>query len=398
METNELKSTYTPPEATEPTEENTPDLPEEESPMPEDALPETDGELPAAEEELSGADVGAEGLLILYDEEGKLDLSELSEETLAELREALPDLRIDLFPLWIGLGVLLGILLGAAAMVLTRMLFRRKKSPKAEPVSAPAAYSSTEDPVLSQTAPLTVQVSKLHEQGARSSQQDSFAVSVDQTASKGTLAVVCDGMGGLKDGDKVSQTAVSAVLNGFLELDGVPDRILLGLLARANRAVNHLLGPTGRRSSGTTMVAGILKDDLFSYLSVGDSRISLLRDGELTQLNREHIFYHELAIDAINDQRSFREVWDDSRRGALTSFIGMGELKYIDVPPRALSVRRGDKLVLMTDGVYNALTEEELKDALLLPTGEDTAALGAMIAEKHYAQQDNYTAVVLTIS
>lgn len=388
METNELRFPLNPPESPEP-EEDAPAQPEADQPEP---------DLPAADDaESAAADAADDVLSIPYDEEGRVDLSALSAETLADLREALPDLRIDLFPLWLALSVLVGVLLGGMFLILTRKFNQKKKRAK-NTVPVPAPYSATEDPAMLQATPLTVKVSKLHEQGARSSQQDSFAVSLDQTDTKGTLAVVCDGMGGLKDGDKVSQTAVSAVLNGFLDLDGVPDRVLLGLLARANRAVNHLLGPTGQRNSGTTMVAGILKDDLFSYLSVGDSRISLLRDGELTQLNREHIFYHELAIDAINDQRSFREVWDNSRRGALTSFIGMGDLKYIDVPPRALPVRRGDKLILMTDGVYNALTDEELKDALLLPTGEDTAALGALIADKHYTQQDNYTAVVLTIS
>ena len=75
----------------------------------------------------------------------------------------------------------------------------------------------------------------------------------------------------------------------------------------------------------------------------------------------------------------------------------MGELKYIDIPAQPLQVMAGDKLILMSDGVYNALTLEEMIDALALPSGQDTDALRAAIDAKHYEHQDNYTAVVLTV-
>ena len=321
--------------------------------------------------------------------------AEAAEEAITMTTEEEPDPapEPDLLPLWIGLGVLGGILIGALAAILCRRLLTRKKNKKA------AAYPST--PELTDCAaelPSTVQISKLHELGARSGQQDSFAVSpAGLLPAKGLLAVVCDGMGGLQDGDKVSQAAVSAMLNGFLELQGDPQRLLLGLLARANRAVNFLLGPSGQRRSGTTMVAGILKDDQFAYLSVGDSRICLYRAGRLIQLNREHVYVNDLSIDAINELTSFREVWTNPQQGALTSFLGMGELKYIDIPAQPLQVLAGDKLILMSDGVYNALTLEEMTAALALPSGEDTEALRAAIDAKHYEHQDNYTAVVLTV-
>lgn len=321
---------------------------------------------------------------------------EEAEETVTEtivLTEEEPAPAPNLLPLWVGLGVLGGILIGAAAAILCRRLLKRDKNKKN------AAYPSTlELADCAAELPLTVQISKLHEQGARSCQQDSFAVSpMELLPTKGLLAVVCDGMGGLQDGDKVSQAAVSAMLSGFVELQGEPDRLILGLLAKANRAVNFLLGPTGQRRSGTTMVAGILKDNRFSYLSVGDSRICLYRAGQLIQLNREHIYVNDLSTDAVNELTSFREVWTNPQQGALTSFLGMGELKHIDIPAQPLQVLAGDKLILMSDGVYNALTLEEMTAALALPSGEDAEALRAAIDAKHYEHQDNYTAVVLTV-
>ena len=347
-------------------------------------------ETPAATEEAPEAVEEAPEVFV---EEGETG----SEETITTVVEEEPEPEPDLLPLWIGSGVIAGILIGAVGAILLRKL--RKKKSKAESDAdkkSAEAYPATLE--IAAEPASEIRISKLHEQGARSSQQDSFAASpMELLSSKGVLAVVCDGMGGLQDGDKVSQAAVSAMLNGFLELQGDPSRVLLALLAKANRAVNYLLGPAGQRRSGTTMVAGILKDSKFSYLSVGDSRICLYRAGQLIQLNREHVYGNDLATDAVNDLTGFREVWTNPQQGALTSFLGMGELKYIDIPAQPLQVLAGDKLILMSDGVYNALTSEEMIAALALPSGEDTEALRAAIDAKHYEHQDNYTAVVLTV-
>ena len=52
-------------------------------------------------------------------------------------------------------------------------------------------------------------------------------------------------------------------------------------------------------------------------------------------------------------------------------------------------------LVLMSDGVYNALTDQELALAMEQPPEEAAQAIGRAIEEKHYQNQDNYTAVIL---
>ncbi len=240
-------------------------------------------------------------------------------------------------------------------------------------------------------APIPFEVEKLHEQGARKSQQDSFFVS---PAGGRMLAVVADGMGGLTDGDKVSQTAVTAMANGFYNAQGSPEQVLLSLLEQANRAVNVLLGSDGLRHSGSTVVAGLIENNAFHYLSVGDSRICLFRDGALYQLNREHVYRNELYTDAVNGLCAFQEAEQHPKGGGLTSYLGMGELKYVDIPAQAVAVREGDVFILMSDGVYNALTEYELTAALSAP-GSAADALQAAIQAKGYANQDNYTAVVM---
>lgn len=240
-------------------------------------------------------------------------------------------------------------------------------------------------------------VEKLHELGARKNQQDCFAVSSPELAKEhGLLMVVADGMGGLSDGDKISQAAVSAALNAFFSIDGTPEQVLLGLLAYANRAVYRLSGSDGALTGGTTILMGLLKDNVFYYLSVGDSRICLYRDGQLYQLNREHIYRMDLALLAVNGEIGVGEVYSHQKGDGLTSYLGMGPLKYIDLPAKPLAVLPGDKIILMSDGVYNALTTEEFTAALDAGTGKAADALDLAIKSKGYARQDNYTALILS--
>ena len=293
--------------------------------------------------------------------------------------------------LMIGLGALSLVLLAAVVLLalrcgnMSKALRRRRR--KDVPAEAPA-----QEPV---PAPVQIQVGKLHQLGDRESQQDCLAVSPEALyESKGILAIVADGMGGLADGDKVSQTVASTMMNGFMMNREASPELILALTAEANQAVNRFLGANQGRS-GSTLVAGIVKDGLFSYVSVGDSRICLYRQGLLSQLNREHIYRNELRTQAVNGLGTLWDAGTHPKAAGLTSYLGMGELKYVDIPAEPLRVCAGDKIILMSDGVYNAMTLPELEAALALPAQQAADTIGATIHAKAFRHQDNYTAVIL---
>ena len=283
-------------------------------------------------------------------------------------------------PRWWAAAALAGAVLAALACFLLGKR-RRKQEPETPEPPRPAGR---------------ITVSKLHEQGAREQQQDCFAVSDEALIpTHGLLAVVADGMGGLARGDQASQTAVQAVLDAFLASpgDSACEPLLLALARRAVEAVNGLLGPDGLRESGSTLVMGLVREGSLSFLSVGDSRICLLRDGALIQLNREHTYQRELALGMVNGEQSLFEVYGSPKGAGLTSFLGMGSLKHIDLPAAPLPLLPGDRVILMSDGVYNALSREELVRAL--EAEEPDQAIREAIQAKNYQNQDNYTAVVL---
>lgn len=282
---------------------------------------------------------------------------------------------------WAGLGLLAGLLAAGTAAAVAGWLSRRRQ--RQRPVPDAQAGRAGE-----------VVVEKLHEQGARAGQQDCFFVSPAEEAA-GLLAVVADGMGGLSDGDKVSQAAVSAMAQGFYLAQGGAQQVLLQLAEQANLAVNRLLGEDGAYRSGSTLAAGLIREGAFHYLSVGDSRICLYRRGNLYQLNREHIYRNELYIRYVNGEETLEGAAAHPKAAGLTSFLGMGQLKYIDLPAEPVKVLPGDRFILMSDGVYNALTGQELAAALAQEPGQVARALDSAIRAKGYQNQDNYTAVIL---
>ena len=291
------------------------------------------------------------------------------------------------------IAALAAVLLLAVALIVFFVVRRRRAAKKAQPIEAQTEEITEVQPPAGQ-----ILIGKLHEQGARESQQDCFAVSDEAlAATHGLLAVVADGMGGLANGDRVSTAAVQAVLDAFADArtPDDPEQTMLALARSAVQSVNDLLGQSGLRKSGTTLVAALIREEKLTFLSVGDSRICLYRDGALTQLNREHIYKNDLALRAVNGEMSLAAALSDPQGGGLVSFLGMGKLAYIDMPAAPLALRPGDKVVLMSDGVYNALDGGELAQALAEDPETAVKRIRSAIAEKNYSNQDNYTAVIL---
>lgn len=284
---------------------------------------------------------------------------------------------------------IIAVVLLLAFLFLLWICIRQSKEKRMHSMAAMEAENKPVESVL---------IGKLHELGERSGQQDCFGVSDESLMqTHGLLAVVADGMGGLSDGDKVSTVAVEAILDNFFLYQGkcTLEQQLLMLVQSAVESVNKLLAPSGFSKSGSTLIMGLLRESAFSFLSVGDSRVCLYRQGILMQLNREHIYKNKLALDAVNGELPLQEVYGDSRGSGLVSFLGMGALQYIDFPAEPIRLVAGDKLLLMSDGVYNALDNATLAKCLEEEPDEAVVQIRDAIQEKGYSNQDNYTAVII---
>ena len=240
-----------------------------------------------------------------------------------------------------------------------------------------------------------VTVGTVHQIGGRAYQQDSLG----QTAlpGGGILAVVADGMGGLSGGEKVSQQIVMEALSMGHGLTMPQNGVLVQMLNRINDSVNRMLGPDGLYKSGSTVVAVLAHNNAFQWISVGDSRIYLYRKGYASQINRDHDQMQVWMADVLAGRMTYEEVLRNPDSRKLTSFIGMGKLAYVDASHTPIDIEPGDRIVLMSDGIYSVVNENYLA-AILKKYPDVTQAATAIeiaVREARNPHQDNYTAIVL---
>ncbi len=247
-----------------------------------------------------------------------------------------------------------------------------------------------------------VKIGNVHNIGKRENQQDSFGISdlsnKKLCKEKGIFAVVADGMGGLSGGAEISALVTTYMLNYFAgsnteDISG----LLLNMLLSANQEVRKYLVNNDNRHSGSTVVNVIIKENTLYFLAVGDSRIYLFRGGALLQLNREHTYGSELDERAARGELSIEEARNDAQRTALTSYIGMDKILHIDRNLRPIPLMKGDRILLMSDGIFGTLSEEELVTIGKLHAYEGAIRMEKMIVSKEKENQDNYTSIIIEI-
>lgn len=245
------------------------------------------------------------------------------------------------------------------------MLFRKRKS------RLPAVGARHPDP----PAPPEIQkytpfatglsVTSISLIGGRSSQQDALDYRI---LSAGSLAaVVCDGMGGLNGGAQAAHAACQGFFEEYEKCTAAgqepPD---LRQIARSlDRRVLALHDTDGLPlDGGSTLTAVVIQDRTLHWLSVGDSRIGLLRNGQMLWLNRLHNYRLELDEALNSGDISPAEYEAELPRGAaLLSYLGCGELKYIDCQT-ACPLMPSNMLLLCSDGFYDLLPGEALPSVL----------------------------------
>ncbi len=246
---------------------------------------------------------------------------------------------------------------------------------------------------------LTYRVANLQGRGSRRRQEDSFAfanaMDVTEIRRKGLLAVVCDGMGGMEDGKRVSETAVAELLTGFAGMDRGQDLAyqLKECVLRAGERVYSVFQGVG----GTTLVACIFFREALYWASVGDSCLYLKRRGGLYRLNQEQNLWTELCLEAVRAGRLETAGADeDPDRHRLSQFLGKSDMDEVDMSLLPLALEDGDTVLLCSDGVGGVLDESEMLICLEAPTpGDACTRLDERVRAAGRTHQDNYTALVV---
>lgn len=304
--------------------------------------------------------------------------------------------------LWVGLGVVLVLLVAVFVFLLRKSRKKAHMSKAIDERRLTATQPAGSNCVNSVPyARPSIAIGNAQHIGNRESQQDCFGISDIYDAKmlneKGVLVVLADGMGGMSNGDVISNAVVHEMQARFSEMQPSEDpaKLLLHLLKAAIEAAGR--AQQGASKGGSTVVAALIHQSRLYFLSVGDSRICLLRNGGMIQLNREHVYGKQLDEMVTNGVLSAESAQGNKQRKALTSYIGMDGNIDIDRNTAAIDIYPGDKVVLMSDGVYNTLTEAEIIPLLLREPMQAAQAVQQSVLAKGRAHQDNLTIAILEI-
>lgn len=230
--------------------------------------------------------------------------------------------------------------------------------------------------------------------GQRAAQQD--ACLACDGGPRGMLAVLSDGMGGAEAGERFSALAVREMERSFRDSEPTADPCWDLLTAyHAARARALALRREEEIDGGATVAALLLRDGACAFLSVGDSRVYLLRGGGLIQINREQTLGALLDEQAALGFLPREEAENNRRRGALLNQICEPSDWPADRNLSPFALLPGDRLALLSDGAYRALEAEELAKLLALPDAAE--AIVDAVLGRELPEQDNLTALVIDV-
>ncbi|MBI4062785.1 MAG: Stp1/IreP family PP2C-type Ser/Thr phosphatase [Elusimicrobia bacterium] len=232
----------------------------------------------------------------------------------------------------------------------------------------------------------------------RTNNEDSFVV--DEALG---LLAVADGLGGHQSGEVASRMAVEFLqknMKTLLASKSNPE----GTNAKLRPATNHLafcvklanqaIFEASKKypkdnGMGTTISSILLGDDSLSLAHVGDSRVYIQRNGQLTQITKDHsLVMDQLRKGLINEEQARTS----NMQHVLSRALGIEEAVEVDAEEHA--VHEGDYILLCSDGLIRMVTDKDI--AAIIQSVKTPGEIAQTLIEAANAAggKDNVTVIV----
>jgi PPM family protein phosphatase len=206
------------------------------------------------------------------------------------------------------------------------------------------------------------------------------------------MFAVADGMGGAKAGEVASALAVEAVENAADSAEP-PEEQLAAIVRAANRRIYDLaVADETRRGMGTTLTLVKVHGDEITIAHVGDSRAYRMRDGELSQLTRDHSLVAELER---SGQITAEAAEHHPQRSIITR--ALGPEPDVEVDTYTLTGRQDDLFLICSDGLTSMISDGEVTSILRSAGSLEDAAEELVLAANQSGGKDNITVILFRL-
>jgi len=220
------------------------------------------------------------------------------------------------------------------------------------------------------------------------------------------LFVVCDGMGGLSQGELASATVVKGMSDWFREVlpkltrseqfESIVSSAIIECIEELNQRILEF-GKANHIQLGTTITALLIVRSRYYLVQVGDSRAYKIHD-QLLQLTQDQtLVARELARGNITEEQAKI----DPRRNVLLQCIGASPVLEVDVSEG--EVRDGDVFLLCTDGFYHEVSSNEILANVRPDKWSDEPQMKNTVIQlvdlvKQRNEQDNITVLTIKVA
>ncbi|HYD77815.1 PP2C family serine/threonine-protein phosphatase [Ramlibacter sp.] len=206
------------------------------------------------------------------------------------------------------------------------------------------------------------------------------------------LFVLADGMGGHPDGEVAAQLALQTI-SALYQKEARPtvrdpETFLSGALMAAHHQIIRYAAEKGILDTPrTTLVAALLQGTSATWVHCGDSRLYLVRDGELLTRTRDHSYLEQQSAGVIKLERINRNI--------LFTCLGSPTKPVFDVTGPVV-LQQGDRILLCSDGLWGTVPDAEIVQHLSAkPVSQAAPDLVELALRNGGAGCDNTTVIAL---
>ncbi len=210
------------------------------------------------------------------------------------------------------------------------------------------------------------------------------------------LLIIADGMGGHSCGEIASKIAVQQSRRIIDEKfqKSMTDNQILDLMDYAIETANiHVemesCTSQNKKGMGTTLTCGLITRNNLYISHVGDSRVYLLRNNSFKRLTKDDT-YVQYLLD--RGKITKQEAKTHPEKGSLIKALGVPE----QLEPQLIKypVQTGDRIVFCTDGLYDAITEADIRKILVQASNPNSAVNELIGQTLAHGAPDNVSVIV----
>ncbi|MDD5953811.1 MAG: Stp1/IreP family PP2C-type Ser/Thr phosphatase [Firmicutes bacterium] len=229
--------------------------------------------------------------------------------------------------------------------------------------------------------------------------QNQDAYHMEPLGRSSLLCVVCDGMGGAKSGNIASTLAVDVFVEEVRRTwtPGMTSDKLEQMLRGAVKLANFTVFDQAQQfeefdGMGTTLVAVLVHGRRATVVNVGDSRAYKVDSDGIRQITRDHSLV-QMMVDRGEMSPEVARTYPG--KNFITRAIGTEALVECDV--YHLDVKKGDFLLLCSDGLSNTMDEQEMLFEIIHGVKKQHCCQRLLEIAKNRGAPDNVTSILIMI-